>query len=916
MSAAVEFTDLPAVTTLDDTDIMPAVHLPDGTGGSKKITLANLRTVIISTAIVIGAASLTHTDRLVAVGATTGVVKESKVVDGVTTAKLLTLAAADNYTLTVPATMTAAGRDVSNTFTAAQIIDLGTGALPTALTNTLMTFAAADATAGRATFWGFGATAFNFAGRYIGGTRAANSATTSAGVMCRLSAYGYDTALTTTASGTIDIKAGSLWASGNRETIITISGTSLNSTTLTQWSQWQNACLAIGTATPTAGNGLLQLDSGTTVANGIAWGTDTFAYRTAAGALAHLGVGGVQFLQAATQDGIIVLGRAGGTSSFNVTLTTAAQTASWNLTIPALTANDTIATRGLANTFIAQQNIAFAATNGLLLSLTDSAAQGANAGAELLLTWSDGVNGILSGNRLGQITFRARDSSAGLTRNANINVRATENYTTTNKGNQLIIVVTPVGTNAAANGVWVQSTTVTDPAATLGLGAAPTAGNGLLQLSSGTTKINGMAYGTDCFQYRSAAGQVTQLGTGGFLVQQAATQDGIVILGRAGGTSSFNVTLTPATMTASWNLTIPALTANDTLPTLGLAQTFTAANIIDAASGHPLILKANGTTFFSFLATAQVTSGATYASPTGTFRVFQVTPIISGSMTSAFVSNTFWATTTTDFSNTNTVLAVEFAARIGSAAGSGGGVVATAIGMQGVAQVGAAGVTITTGIAGNFSTTKGSGTIGTAIGVRIQACTGTTVIPLQIATSGGTAANFIGDQTGFGAVATNGNGLVQLGSGTTIAFGIAWGTDCFMYRTGTTAITLDAATAVTFTGNGIFNGITTATSCVQLTATATLAASPADAYLAGASFAPTYNGAFTVTRHNYLQILQPAGSSTITDACVFRFDAAPGTHKAVDSGTTKTSPGTVSAWIKHNINGTIYYEPLYTSKTS
>ncbi len=76
------------------------------------------------------------------------------------------------------------------------------------------------------------------------------------------------------------------------------------------------------------------------------------------------------------------------------------------------------------------------------------------------------------------------------------------------------------------------------------------------------------------------------------------------------------------------------------------------------------------------------------------------------------------------------------------------------------------------------------------------------------------------------------------------------------------------------------------------------------------------NGAFTVTRFNYLAIQNPTGTSTITDGCVLRFNAAAGTHKCVDSGSTKTSPGTVSAWLKHNLNGAIVYQPLYTSKTS
>ena len=61
---------------------------------------------------------------------------------------------------------------------------------------------------------------------------------------------------------------------------------------------------------------------------------------------------------------------------------------------------------------------------------------------------------------------------------------------------------------------------------------------------------------------------------------------------------------------------------------------------------------------------------------------------------------------------------------------------------------------------------------------------------------------------------------------------------------------------------------------------------------------------------------ETSGTITITDAVLARFDAAAGTHKAVDSGSTKSTPGTVDAWLKYNVNGTIYYSPLYTSKTS
>lgn len=80
----------------------------------------------------------------------------------------------------------------------------------------------------------------------------------------------------------------------------------------------------------------------------------------------------------------------------------------------------------------------------------------------------------------------------------------------------------------------------------------------------------------------------------------------------------------------------------------------------------------------------------------------------------------------------------------------------------------------------------------------------------------------------------------------------------------------------------------------------------------------TAASAKTVVRHNYITApnLTIAGSAAVTDACLVRFDAAAGTHKAVASGTTKATPGGVDAWILVNVNGTIHYLPAYTSKTA
>lgn len=112
------------------------------------------------------------------------------------------------------------------------------------------------------------------------------------------------------------------------------------------------------------------------------------------------------------------------------------------------------------------------------------------------------------------------------------------------------------------------------------------------------------------------------------------------------------------------------------------------------------------------------------------------------------------------------------------------------------------------------------------------------------------------------------------------------------------------------------------TNVVKWVSTATITGAVTDGYVAGLRLTPTYTAATaqTVTRHNYIDINNPtlsgAGPAALTDACVFRFDAAAGTHKAVDAGTTKTTPGGVDAWVQVNINGTLHYMPCYTSKTA
>lgn len=132
--------------------------------------------------------------------------------------------------------------------------------------------------------------------------------------------------------------------------------------------------------------------------------------------------------------------------------------------------------------------------------------------------------------------------------------------------------------------------------------------------------------------------------------EAAATQDAIVLAGRAGGTGSFAVTLTPTTLTANRTLTLPD--GDVTLPTgtyavLGTAQTFTAAQTFRAtdavrseaaATQDAIVLagRAGGTGSFA----ATITTATLAASVTHTL------PAITGTLaTLANTSQTFTGST-------------------------------------------------------------------------------------------------------------------------------------------------------------------------------------------------------------------------------------------------------------------------------
>ncbi len=134
--------------------------------------------------------------------------------------------------------------------------------------------------------------------------------------------------------------------------------------------------------------------------------------------------------------------------------------------------------------------------------------------------------------------------------------------------------------------------------------AAQTLGSGLLKLTgatSGTITLNATAVaGTNTLTLPAATDTIAVVGTAQTFTaaqtfraanavrsEAAATQDAVVLAGRAGGTNSYAVTLTPTTLSSSTTLTLPNVSS--TVAVLGTAQTFTAAQTF--ASGD---IKMNG----------------------------------------------------------------------------------------------------------------------------------------------------------------------------------------------------------------------------------------------------------------------------------------------------------------------------------
>lgn len=138
---------------------------------------------------------------------------------------------------------------------------------------------------------------------------------------------------------------------------------------------------------------------------------------------------------------------------------------------------------------------------------------------------------------------------------ANVTINSVSTPITAAQGGTGLVTIT-------ANGVMVGNGTGSITTVSPGTSGNVLTSNGTAWVSSATVTASGNNAFTGANTFYNATGQTFGTAT--------STQDGIILSGRAGGTSSYRVTLTPATLSASRTATFPDGGGNYTLGYINL----------------------------------------------------------------------------------------------------------------------------------------------------------------------------------------------------------------------------------------------------------------------------------------------------------------------------------------------------------
>jgi hypothetical protein len=195
--------------------------------------------------------------------------------------------------------------------------------------------------------------------------------------------------------------------------------------------------------------------------------------------------------------------------------------------------------------------------------------------------------GTSSGLTFNGSTFTATNisSNSSLTVTGAVTFNATSS-TIQVSPSQITTTITIGGTTSATGTITLGRSTVSQ---TTDIQAGATASGSTKTINFGTGGLAGstttMAIGSTNGTTVTAngtwnyTGAITSTNASGILTRAAATQDGVALVGRAGGIGSFAVTLTPTTLSAARTLTLPD--TSGTVITSGDTGTVTSTMILD-----------------------------------------------------------------------------------------------------------------------------------------------------------------------------------------------------------------------------------------------------------------------------------------------------------------------------------------------
>jgi len=140
------------------------------------------------------------------------------------------------------------------------------------------------------------------------------------------------------------------------------------------------------------------------------------------------------------------------------------------------------------------------------------------------------------------------------------------------------------------------------------VGPASATDNAVVRFDGTTGKLvqNSVVTIADTTGDIAGAGSITSTSASGILTRAAATQDGVELIGRAGGSSSYKVTLTPATLGGNRTLTLP-----DTTGTVALTGSTVASFSAGSTGFTPNSATTGAVTLGGTLATTNGGTGLT-----------------------------------------------------------------------------------------------------------------------------------------------------------------------------------------------------------------------------------------------------------------------------------------------------------------